>query len=432
MAQRGSEMDRRPKMAGRDRSAPSGCQSRMKRDGLAVVGAKRFHRAMVPIMRLAVEMNFRRIRVLHAERMPREGAVLLVANHPSTWTDVVLLDAVLGRRFHFLAQEEQFHPWPRKILLKLYGTLPLWSRERAVDAPVRNADTFHRCEALFDHHEGVAAFPEGISRVDRGLLPLKHGASRLALSYAERHDVPSSFALVPVGIYYSDRTAFRSDVAICVGNAIPSESLCPPGSVTPEEAASRLTERMDGAMRRLVLEGERRSHPEEFARLDRRGRAYERMRAALGVSDAALAPRSPAGQIGGAIALVVGAVPAMAGLAIHAFPALLTHVATQCYASHPSRVAFARIASAFWLLLMTYTAGVLALMALTQLRTVEILALALLSALFGLFAVGYPDRARMEYERLRVAWISRRHGAFVRRTRREREALLAQEERVLK
>ena len=102
-----------------DARGSSGCQSRRSCDSLAVLAAKGFHRAMVPLMRLALRMSFRRVVVLHAERVPRQGAVLLVANHPSTWTDVLLLDAVFGRRFHFLADEEQFHPWTRRVLLDL-------------------------------------------------------------------------------------------------------------------------------------------------------------------------------------------------------------------------------------------------------------------------------------------------------------------------
>ncbi len=462
MAQRGSEIGGYSNAADRAAFGSSGCQRGMERDGLAVLAARKFHQAMVPLTRLALAANFRHIHVLHAERMPREGAVLLVANHPSTWTDVVLLDAVLGRRFHFLAHEEQFHPWPRGVLLELYGTLPLSSREHRPDAMARNAVTFRRCEELFDRAEGVAVFPEGISRVDRGLLPLKHGAARLALSYAERRENRGTFALVPVGIYYSDRTAFRSDVTVQVGKAIPAVALRASGTADPEEAAGRLTDRMAEAMRGLGLEGmdrpeagvfsalepiaaggagslelerarrlarsladERWNQPEKFARLQRCARVFERMRRVLGVSESALAARSRTERRGAVLALVAGSVPALAGLAIHVLPAMLTHAATRRYASDPSRVAFARIASGFFFLVLAYGAGITLLLVGTRVHPVWVPALALLSALLGVFALGFAPRARSEYERCRLAWISRRHGRFVGRARREREILRA-------
>ncbi len=430
--------------------------------------ANGFYRAMVPIMRLALALSFRRVRVLHDERVPRRGAVLLAANHPSTWTDVLLLDVAFGRRFHFLAQEEQFHPWPRKILLRLYGTLPLSSREHRADATARNAGTFRRCEALFDRGEAVAVFPEGISRAARGLLPLRHGAARLVLSYAARHGGRRPLALVPVGIHYSDRTAFRSEVTVDVGEAIPSAEWRARGGGNPEEAACRLTERMAAEMRGLVLEAgdrrhalvfsvlerlaaggagslelesarrlsqalmdSRRDRPEEFARLERRARAFERMRSALVVSDSALGERALPGRAGAALALLAGSAPALAGLAIHALPAALTHVATRRYASEPSRVAFARIASGFLFFTLAYGAGIALLLAGARIRPVWLLAIVPLSALLGGIALAYTRRMRLEHERCRVAWISRRHGRMVRRARRERNLLRAQALRLL-
>jgi hypothetical protein len=123
---------------------------------------------------------------------------------------------------------------------------------------------------------------------------------------------------------------------------------------------------------------------------------------------------------------VAGFVPALVGLAIHALPAMLTHAATRRYASEPSRVAFARIASGFLFLALSYGAGIFLLLAGAQVRPVWVPAIALFSAMLGVFALGYAPRARSEYERCRVAWISRRHGRFVNRTRGEREMLRAE------
>jgi 1-acyl-sn-glycerol-3-phosphate acyltransferase len=463
MAHRGIEIRQDGSAGARAGFRRSACHRRAGHDGLAVLVAKGVYRAVLPLMRLVLAVAFARVRVLHGERLPREGGVLLVANHPSTWTDVVLLDAALGRGFHFLAQEEQFRPWPRGILLRLYGALPLSSREHRPDALARNEATFLRCEELFDRGEGVAVFPEGISRVDRGFLPLKHGAARLALSYAARRESGGPFALVPVGIHYSDRTAFRSRVTISVGPAIPAAEWGVPGAGDPEEQASRLTERMAEAMHGLVLEladrrlatlfsvlepiaadragsleleharllaralvDSRRSHPADLARLERRARAFDRMRRALGVSQGALGERSRVDRAEDLLALLAGALPALAGLAIHALPAALTQAATGRYASEPSRVAFARIASGFLFFSLFYGAGGALLVARTGLHPAWLLVLVPLSGLLGLFAQGYTRRVRLERERWRLARISRRHGRFVRRARRERETLRAQ------
>ena len=460
MPQRESEISRSSNAVGRDGLGWRDCQYGAGRDGLAGPVAWGIHRGMIPLMRLALALSFKHVRVRHGERMPRTGAILLVANHPSTWTDVVLLDSLLGRRLHFLAQDEQFHPWPRRVLLELFGTLPLSSIEHRPDAVARNEATFRRCEKLFDRREAVAVFPEGISLVDRGLLPLKHGAARLALSYVARRG-DRRLSLVPVGIHYSDRTAFRSDVTVSVGRAIPVETWRSFDPCDLEAAASRVTENMEEAMRGLVLEGmdpprarlfsvmesvvagrmgsleletarllarsladETRNHPGDVARLERHARAYRRIRNALGVSDPALAERSRAERAGAILGIALGFVPALAGMGIHALPGALTRAATRRYIPQPSQVAFARIGSGFLFFSLTYGAGILLLVG-TRVPHAWIPGIVLLCLLLGAVALEYAPRARLESERWRIAWISRRHGRLIRRVRRERCFLCA-------
>jgi hypothetical protein len=291
------------------------------------------------------------------------------------------------------------------------------------------------------------------------MLPLKHGAARLALSYASRHDARLPFALVPIGIYYSDRTAFRSEITVSVGSAVPIAALRAFSASDPDGAASRLTEHMAEQIRSLMLQDmdrslaglfaeleplaadrngfldlnaarllakrladERREFPVAFARFARRCRRFARMRAALGVSGAALAPRSRADRARGWLALAAGAIPALAGIAIHALPALAIRAATRRYAGEPSRVAFARIASGLLFLALFYGACAALLLG-TRLHRAWALGLVPVAVPLGLLAHGWARRVGLECERSRVAWIARRHGRFVRRALVERESL---------
>lgn len=444
------------------------CQEGSPHDSMAAARIMGWivYRAMFPLMWLAVAVCFRRFRVLHRERFPRHGAVLVVANHPSTWTDVLLLDVALGRGLHFLAQEDLFRPWARGALLRLYGALPLTRSELKPDAATRNAMTFRRCETLFDRGECVTIFPEGVSLVDRGLLPFRHGAARLALSYVTSRPA-GPFAIVPVGIHYGDRTGFRSDVTVSVGRPIAGDRRGGTESKEPHEAARVLTERVSEAMRGQVLDfrhardadlfaaleplragdgssldlasarrlartlGEwRRRDPETFTRLERRARRLERARRALRVHETALRARGIPERLETLAFAALGALPAVAGLAIHAIPAALTEAATRRYAREPSRVAFARITSGFFFYLLAWGWGTAAL---ARLRAPlpAIAAAPVLFAALGLFALAYTRRMRIEIDRMRLAWLSRRHPRLVRRARRDARALGARVRRLL-
>ncbi|HET9950281.1 MAG TPA: 1-acyl-sn-glycerol-3-phosphate acyltransferase [Candidatus Eisenbacteria bacterium] len=410
-----------------------------------------------------ISAHFRHVTVVGRERFPRRGATLLVSNHPSTWSDVLLLYGMLGRRFHFLAEPGQFHPWPRALLIRGFGTLPVYLSDSSRDATERNEETFRRCRAHFDRGEAVAIFPEGISWIDRSLMPLRRGAARLALSYACRRGGESSFALIPVALRYSDRVAFRSDVTLCVGEPIARSELETEFGSPDARAVERLTARLAETLRRLgrladdaragrllgVLEpvaaargagrdveiadllvraiaSLKRGEPERHARLERLARAHDRARRALGVSEIALAEPAPRSARRTALErslLSLAAVPALAGAAIHAVPVIGTRLALRIISYAPSQVAFARITSGFFLTLGTYAVLALILALRFHASAALIVATLVACATLGAVSVAYWDRLRPILERRRVSRLARRHPGLVARARRSRVAL---------
>lgn len=203
------------------------------------------YRGLRLLMDVVVRVYFRRLETIGRDRFPTEGAVLLVANHPAAWTDVLVLDVALRRDLHFIAHETLFHPWIRGVFLRLFESLPVRYRQEGPLAAVRNRETFDRCRALFRLGEAVAVFPEGMSGSDRGLRPLKNGAARLLLEHLAAGDPPP--ALIPVAILYEDRTRFRTGVDLAVGPAIPvTDATARPHD--PDAAAHALTEEIARAL----------------------------------------------------------------------------------------------------------------------------------------------------------------------------------------
>src|SRR5262245_37987181 len=133
------------------------------------------------VLGAAAHAYFQRIEVRNAERVPRRGPLLVVANHPASFTDVIVLGAAVPRRLHLLAMAALFKPWIRGFGLRLCGTLPIYRRQDDPTLMHRNEDTFRACHELFDRGGAVLIFPEGTSLADRQVVPLKTGAARLAL-----------------------------------------------------------------------------------------------------------------------------------------------------------------------------------------------------------------------------------------------------------
>jgi len=419
------------------------------------------------LIRAAVRIYFHRVRVRHRERFPRHGPVLLVSNHPAMWTDVLVLDAALGRKLHFLAQEELFRPRLRGWLLRVHGALPL-VQSAGTPGRERNERTFEACRRLFGRGDVVALFPEGISEADRRVLPLKTGAARLALAATRGEPGERGPRVLPVGIHYADRTAFGSDVTVSVGERLESGPYHARASVDPEGAVHALTDAMHEALRRLILDlpepalaaavadleplaglspvrgaGELESaqrvasrlhrlsvrEPARFAALRRHRHAYRRARRALGLSDRAIhwdrhAVRWRQRTFVLSVLVAVGALPALLGAAVHVVPWAIGESVARSVGRDPARSSFGRISSGLVFFPSLYA---LVLLALTRglgmpLGT-SLLGVVALAAL-GLWAIQVSRWTRALVERGRLLVLEWRHPALVRRAREAQRALL--------
>jgi 1-acyl-sn-glycerol-3-phosphate acyltransferase len=420
------------------------------------------------LMSAAVRVYFRRLHVRHRERFPTRGPVLLVANHPAMWTDVLVLDVALRRKLHFLAQGDLFRSRFRSAILGLHGALPLVRAPEGESSRLRNEATFDLCRELFGRGEVVALFPEGVSVADRTVLQLKTGAARLALAGGDvrhRWGVP---VVVPAGLHYASRTSFGSEVTVNVGEPIALEPYRAQQRVDPEAAVRALTEAMHRSLRALILdlpepalaaavteleplagmsapagaqeiesaqwiaarlEQLRVDEPRRFERIRRHRRSYGRARRALGVSDGALLwnPRRLAWRVRlGRLAVlcVLGAVPAAVGAALHALPWAAGERVAASVAIDPARISFARIASGMVFFPLNYGLLLLAAMHSRVLPAWQWPAALAVAIALGLWTLSYRRYALALRERLRLLALERRHPRLVRRARAEQHALL--------
>ncbi|NPV92186.1 MAG: 1-acyl-sn-glycerol-3-phosphate acyltransferase [Firmicutes bacterium] len=114
-----------------------------------------------------------RWRVEGLENFPREGPVVLVANHVSLWDPIAAACAV-PRMVHFMAKEELFqYPVLGKALVRI-GVFPVKRGK-----PDRNA--IRRSLELLEEKKVLGIFPEG-TRSKTGELQKPHpGAAMIAL-----------------------------------------------------------------------------------------------------------------------------------------------------------------------------------------------------------------------------------------------------------
>src|SRR5919199_4131343 len=181
-----------------------------------------FRRVLVAVLRVALRVFFRRIEVVGGERVPRGGACVFVLNHPNALVDPVFILCHAPRRVSFLAKEPIFRIPVIGALARALDAIPVYRRQDEGADTSRNRETFRAARALLRGGGSIAVCPEGASHNDTKLRPLKTGAARIALGVAAE-DPSIDLNIVPAGLYYTSKTAFRSAALLHFGGPLKVE-----------------------------------------------------------------------------------------------------------------------------------------------------------------------------------------------------------------
>lgn len=202
---------------------------------------------------LALGFYFRRIERFHLDRVPKEGPVLFVSNHPNSLTDSFVIGASVPRKVNFIGTVQLFSIKPMKWLLTQCGVIPI---NRVKDNPkaMRSvADTFEAVYQVLERGEAVGIFPEGITYDDSALKEVKSGAARMALELEHRHEGKLGLRLVPVGLTYSAKEIYRSDALANFGEPIVASEFLEGYAERRKECIVRLTEEIERRIQSLIL-----------------------------------------------------------------------------------------------------------------------------------------------------------------------------------
>lgn len=211
------------------------------------------YRAMRWLVGLALGFYFRRIERFHAQRVPETGPVLFTSNHPNSVTDSFVIGASVPRKVNFVATVQLFRYRPLKWLLMRCGVIPVNRRQDNPSAMHTVADTFEACFRVLEQGEAVGIFPEGVTYNDSQMREVKTGAARIALELEHRHEGRLGLRVAPVGLTYSAKQLYRSDVLVNFGEPIPAADFLEGYDEHRKECIHRLTTEIERRIQALIL-----------------------------------------------------------------------------------------------------------------------------------------------------------------------------------
>lgn len=170
-------------------------------------------------LRELVDLYYLEIRVVGAENLPRCGPAILVANHPNSIMDPLLLSTRVAVPLSFLARSGLFANPIIGAVLRWMGAIPVYRRQDGPIAQGSNDAAFAAAYQVLGDGGVIGVFPEGQNAPERHLGEVKTGAARIALGAVSANHV-KHVSIIPVGLNYEDRDRYLTRVLVRVGEPI--------------------------------------------------------------------------------------------------------------------------------------------------------------------------------------------------------------------
>ena len=200
------------------------------------------------VARVVVRLVYRRVDILHADRLTTPGPMLVVANHFGGVADAVLVVLASSRRPRIVAADRIWKIPLVGRVLDAIGAIPIHQRR---DGASGNQDAFASCHRALAEGSQILIFPEGVTSEEPSIAQVRTGAARIVLG--ARAAGVEGIAIVPVGIHYEDKAGFRSRVFVEVGEAFGPDSVIGPDAGADDRAAvDRLTDEIAQRLRRTA------------------------------------------------------------------------------------------------------------------------------------------------------------------------------------
>ena len=201
-----------------------------------------------------IKMSLRRFVVKGKENLPKDGAIIIGANHTSALLDPLIILRAMNRATVFMTRADIFRkPFLQKVFTFL-KMLPIFRIRDGIAAVKQNEEIIAKCGEVLRHGYPLALFPEATHRPKHSLLPLSKGIFHIALEANKKFGHERPVYIVPMGIEYGKYFDYRSTMVATYGEPINVTEFVRQheGEVTPARLLAMLREELATRMSKLI------------------------------------------------------------------------------------------------------------------------------------------------------------------------------------
>jgi glycerol-3-phosphate O-acyltransferase / dihydroxyacetone phosphate acyltransferase len=208
------------------------------------------YRSVRAFGRFWINRFFRKIHVLGTENVI-SGPVIFAINHPNNLIDSLVVAYAIERKIHYLATAQLFRNKIMSVFLHSMGVIPVYRKQDTASHGEKNVSMFEACYEILKDGGAIGIYPEGTTHAEPRIRKIKTGAARIALESENLYH--PGVKLVPVGLNFSVRKSFRSEVVVSIGPPIPASAYLENYHLTPAETVEQLTEDLQKAIEAQVI-----------------------------------------------------------------------------------------------------------------------------------------------------------------------------------
>ena len=177
------------------------------------------YRLLLFFIRIALKIFCVSIKVHNKKALQQKGPLLIVANHPDSFFDALVIAANCTYPISFLARGDVFtRPW-HNFLLRALNMMPVYRQREGKEHLHKNQKSFDASAQILQNGGTLLIFIEGICLNKNEIQPFKKGAARILQQAVAAGVMP---AVVPAVITYNGFKHFGKKIYLILGGTIPA------------------------------------------------------------------------------------------------------------------------------------------------------------------------------------------------------------------
>jgi len=188
------------------------------------------------IIRIALKIFCVSIKIQNKQALQQRGPLLIVANHPDSFFDALVIAANTKYHLTFLARGDVFtKPW-HNFLLRALNMMPVYRQREGKEHLYKNQNSFDASVNVLKQGGILLIFIEGTCLNKNEIQPFKKGAARILQQAVAAGVTP---AVLPAVITYNGFKHFGKKIFLMLGSTVQATQFFNKSAIAENAAMER-------------------------------------------------------------------------------------------------------------------------------------------------------------------------------------------------